>query len=340
MSDTYFRLFASCVPVKGAARSIICDTQRGQYRFIPNELFTILTEELNQPVATLTSSYGEENRTVIEEYFQYLEAEEFGFRCDAAELAHFPAIAWRWDHPSLVHHAIIDADAQSEHPYENIFEQLEDLGCKHLQLRIYEERPLSYIETVLQLLEKRRIISVEIILPFAAFTTEEALAALITRYPRIQGFVVHTAPHNQMAVVHPSGMGHIIFTQQAITNHSHCGIIQPGYFAINANAFAEAQQLNSCLNRKISIDNAGNICNCPSLPKTYGHVSTQLLRDVVQQEMFRRLWQVTKDQVSICRDCEFRYICTDCRAFVQDVHDPLSKPAKCKYDPYTATWQD
>jgi len=39
------------------------------------------------------------------------------------------------------------------------------------------------------------------------------------------------------------------------------------------------------------------------------------------------------------KDCEFRYICTDCRVFIQEDTDILSKPLKCKYNPYEATWE-
>ena len=37
-----FKLFANCIPVKGINRSTICDLQRGNYDFIPNDLYEIL----------------------------------------------------------------------------------------------------------------------------------------------------------------------------------------------------------------------------------------------------------------------------------------------------------
>jgi hypothetical protein len=47
---------------------------------------------------------------------------------------------------------------------------------------------------------------------------------------------------------------------------------------------------------------------------------------------------VRKDDIEVCKDCEFRYICTDCRIFKNDSNDIYSKPKKCNYDPYTNTW--
>ena len=45
-------------------------------------------------------------------------------------------------------------------------------------------------------------------------------------------------------------------------------------------------------------------------------------------------------KIHVCKDCEFRYICTDCRAYIEDPNDILSKPLKCGYNPYTAEWSE
>jgi len=42
----------------------------------------------------------------------------------------------------------------------------------------------------------------------------------------------------------------------------------------------------------------------------------------------------------VCQDCEFRHICTDCRAFIKDSNNIYSQPAKCGYNPYIAKWQN
>ena len=55
---------------------------------------------------------------------------------------------------------------------------------------------------------------------------------------------------------------------------------------------------------------------------------------------FKKVWSVNKDQIKICRDCEFRYMCSDCRAYTEDPKDIYSKPLKCGYDPYTNKGED
>jgi radical SAM protein with 4Fe4S-binding SPASM domain len=52
---------------------------------------------------------------------------------------------------------------------------------------------------------------------------------------------------------------------------------------------------------------------------------------------FQRFWRISKDHMEICRQCEFRYVCTDCRAYLEsDVS--RGKPARCSYDPSTGRW--
>ena len=47
-----------------------------------------------------------------------------------------------------------------------------------------------------------------------------------------------------------------------------------------------------------------------------------------------------KDAIKICQDCEFRHICTDCRAYLDNPKDLYSHPAKCTYNPYQAKWKN
>ena len=62
----------------------------------------------------------------------------------------------------------------------------------------------------------------------------------------------------------------IIYIKYKINNESHCGVIRPYYFASNIEIFLEAQNYNTCLNRKISIDSMGLIKNCPSMTQSFG----------------------------------------------------------------------
>jgi radical SAM protein with 4Fe4S-binding SPASM domain len=76
------------------------------------------------------------------------------------------------------------------------------------------------------------------------------------------------------------------------------------------------------------------------LPQSYGNIATTSLQETLLQQNFKDLWYINKDQIKVCQDCEFRYLCTDCRAFITTPEDKFSKPSKCTYNPYTGEWQN
>jgi SPASM domain peptide maturase of grasp-with-spasm system len=84
----------------------------------------------------------------------------------------------------------------------------------------------------------------------------------------------------------------------------------------------------------------GDIKNCPSIKNVYGNLNNTELSEVILNQDFMKLWYLNKDSVNKCKDCEFRYFCYDCRAYLQDPEDIYSKPLKCGYDPHTNKWEE
>ena len=74
--------------------------------------------------------------------------------------------------------------------------------------------------------------------------------------------------------------------------------------------------------------------------QSYGHIMSDSLKNVASNDDFRKIWGLSKDGIEVCSDCEFRYICVDCRAYVENSDTDNSKPAKCNYDPYSGSWSD
>lgn len=125
-----------------------------------------------------------------------------------------------------------------------------------------------------------------------------------------------------------------------IVNEKHCGIINDEYFYSNIKLFSESQHHNTCLNKKIAIDKNGNIKNCPSMSENFGNIKDTSLSEALNKNNFKKYWNITKDQIEICKDCEFRHICTDCRAYIEEPDNQYSKPLKCGYNPYTNEWSE
>lgn len=335
----YFVLFANCMPVKGITRSLICDLQRNQYWFIPEGLYDILTEDLKKrkSVSSIKIKYKNKFDEVIDEYFEFLVSNELGFFTTQEELDNFPLLNLEWDEPSLITNSIIDFNSFSKHNTSKIFDELEELGCKFIQLRFFNEVSIEQIDSILKQLKLHRIISVELILPYQNNEISDSIIENVLKHPRVNQIVFHGSFKNSNEIKNDLK---IINVTSIIESESHCGIISSKYFTLNIKTFTESQNYNTCLNRKISIDVNGLIKNCPSLSKSFGCIEENSLNTVVKSEDFKKLWQINKDEIDVCKICEFRYICTDCRAYLENPKNIYSKPLKCGYDPVTCTWED
>ncbi|HET7818204.1 MAG TPA: grasp-with-spasm system SPASM domain peptide maturase [Bacteroidia bacterium] len=327
----YIKLYACCIPVKGMVRSLICDIQRGETYFIPNALYEVLTVCRTLPIAAIHKKV--ENKKILNEYFEYLIKNELAFYTEKP--SSFPDIALSFNTASRITNSIIDFDTNSRYNVSTIFNQLEQLGANAVQIRFFVKVNSMLLKKILMHTDKSRFRAIELVLPYQK---NHNIENIIKAHPRISLIIRYNADENQH--IEYSKSCNIILTKQHINNVRSCGKISSNYFSNNISSFTEALNHNSCLNRKISIDANGEIKNCPSMQESYGNIKDTTLEQALNKKGFKKYWNLTKDKINVCKDCEFRYICTDCRAYVEDPNDIYSKPLKCGYDPYTAKWEE
>jgi SPASM domain peptide maturase of grasp-with-spasm system len=330
----FFNLFACCIPVKGATQSILCDLQRDTFVPIPNTLFFILSKYKNKSIGSIKSMFNNENDESIDEYFNMLVENNYGFFGD--EPARFPAIDFSNEiEPDFISNAIVDYAPHLTHDLKKIADDLSALYCEALELRFFYSMDIDRLYKILDEVKLSTLRSVEVVIGDDTSLTIDNIILLHQAHPRLRKITIHSSAQDRM-MEHIEIM--IIYTTQAITSEKCCGVVSPWYFISNTQTFIEATKYNSCLNRKIAIDKDGNIKNCPSMNLTFGNAAKDSLSSIVDNPEFKSIWKITKDQVEVCRDCEFRYICQDCRAYKKTEANPLSKPLKCNYDPYTGQW--
>lgn len=339
MNQYNFILFADCIPVKGYGRSIICDTKNNNYHIIPNGLYDILDLYNGKKVEEIKNDYEHQYDEIIDEYFQFLKDNRLIFFNSNPEL--FPKMSTVWITPSIITNVIIDYD-ENFHDFENLITQFDKLKCSYIQLRFYKKISLDYINSIVKTLEKTksRIVSIDFILPFYENFNLEELNILLSENTRIHSIIIYNSPYDKSNKPLNQKMGYVMLVKRNIINEKHCGLINDEYFYSNIKLFSESQHYNTCLNKKISIDKDGNIKNCPSMAQSFGNIKETTLEEALNHPDFKKYWNITKDQIEVCKDCEFRHICTDCRAYIEDPDNQYSKPLKCGYNPYTNVWEE
>ena len=335
-----FKLFGHCIPVKGVNRSVICDLQRKSFEFIPNILFEILTNHEGKTINQIEDIYGKENAQVINEYFTFLMEKEFIFFCDREEISFFPKMNLEWSSPVEITNAIIDFNKNtSTHLYmSRIANELDILGCTVLELRFFDEVQMNILADILEHFSNHRVRMINLIIKYDS-DLMESISELCFKFQRVNFVYVHSAPKESSELLSTS-YTYVTYIEKVLAGHECCGVISPIHFRSNIQNFTENLQFNSCLNRKIGIDVKGNIKNCPSSRTSYGNIKDATLIKVIENKTFKSYWGINKDQIDVCKLCEFRYICSDCRVYIENENDIYSKPAKCNYDPYTNVWKE
>lgn len=336
----YILLFQNCLSVKGYRRSAIYDLYKNDYYLIPNALHFMLLESKTLSIDEIKSKYGSEKVTYIDEYIQFILENNLGHLVNKEELHMFPSLNLEWDYPSVITNAIIDIGSWCNDFLDKTLVELQQLLCSNLQIRCYNEQTTAFWETLLNKGALKEFKCIEIIMKFhSSLLSEEFWRNHFHSNPAIHNIQVHSTPSQYIPNTLPL-FGKVYFYEQAVNDESDCGCINAKYFHVSMELFTESINYNSCLNRKISIDKLGEIKNCPSIKSSFGHVSKISLADALLQPNFKDKWLINKDQIRVCSDCEFRYMCTDCRVYITDNEDSFSKPAKCGYDPYTAQWHN
>lgn len=328
-------MFSNCIPVKGARRSIICDLSRNTFEFIPNSMYDFISKHNGQIILEIKSMYSDSDLVILDEYIGFLLDKEFALLCEPEEVKLFPEISTEWDFPALITNGVIDINENSRHNFEDILMQYEGLGCRHILIRSFVSKPISFWNDTLSHLVRSSFKSVEIVCKFSDEYTHSNITDFTHLNKRVRSIILSSSNENSCNVINGCN---VTMTTKEITSNAHCGFISPKYFVVDNNLFFESLSHNNCLNRKLSIDVDGTIKNCPSLIDNYGNTTNTKLADVLTKSDFRACWSITKDMIEACRVCEFRYICTDCRAFFSGKEGSFSKPVKCSYDPFSATW--
>lgn len=113
--------------------------------------------------------------------------------------------------------------------------------------------------------------------------------------------------------------------------HHHCAKCSEDGFVIPG----------TCWNGKVAITPSGDVIPCVfARDLVVGNVLKSGLEDILSSRELKDLWKITLDDVEVCRDCEYRYACFDCRALPYSItKNLLARLPACAYNPYTGQWK-
>lgn len=93
---------------------------------------------------------------------------------------------------------------------------------------------------------------------------------------------------------------------------------------------------NSCFQGKLNITFDGYVLPCIMCSQNEKDLSLKnySLDTILNQYFISKYWNLSKDYIDICQDCEYRYICADCRPLAKSLYSR----GECAYNPYLGKW--
>lgn len=338
--NSFLIIFEHCIPVKGSKYCVIQDNQRGKIVRIPSLLYEFMLQANRQPMEEIQA--WPVYREHLNEFIEFLIKEEYAFFTDTPE--RFRTVESGFEYPEMINNIIIDYSPRYEHQFDQIVQDIGELGCKHLQLRFFDNFTYIFLYSALNKLLSTRLISIEVILKFQPGIHVEMINSIVEEFPLVRKFQVFNVEESYLKILRETGArfyNGTLFRKENIHNEKSCGVIGEHTFSINLYSFALSQNYNNCLYKKIAVDTQGNIKNCPSASTILGNVKEDSIASVVRENLkIRDLWSITKESVKGCNTCEYRYACSDCRVYLETPEDIYSKPLKCGYDPDKGSWEE
>lgn len=146
-------------------------------------------------------------------------------------------------------------------------------------------------------------------------------------------------PLKRFDIVRPIGRGenNEIFSEKLV----HWSLKKSPIFPkLPKEEFIKRRHGHSCWWGNIAVTYNGLVLPCiMSREEVCGDIKLQSLAEILESSSLGRFWELSKDNIEVCRDCEYRYVCLDCRPLSKGGDGDLcTKVKNCLYNPYEGKW--
>ncbi len=118
--------------------------------------------------------------------------------------------------------------------------------------------------------------------------------------------------------------------------------LKPDFSPVTVSRLERTMFNNICWGEQICVMPNGDITPCEmEFENIEGNITHNSLAEILLGEGGDFSQKLNKDKIDICKDCEYRYACWECRAMAHQLDiKKFSKPLTCTYDPYTGEWKN
>lgn len=339
--NDFLVIYSDVIVSEGAVKMTMIDPSRDKVFELPKSFFQLIYDLKRNSILKTQLMY-EEN---FDSFIKFILENDLGMITSNPQ--QFPEIEMSFSSPEYINNAILDFYPTTNYKaYSERLKKLDNLGCKFYEFRMYLPLKLNILESILENIQFNSIKSININGIHSLLSDARDYIGILKRYPVVKNIFIFNSDSNFRINDEEIMEDQRLYFLTDQLENKNCGKISfSNLFIRSTEQIVENITHNSCLHKKIAIDKDGNIKNCPAMPESFGNIKDITLEKAINHKDFKKYWNLTKDEIEVCNDCEFRYICTDCRAYTERTHKnkkglDISKPLKCGYNPYKGEWEE
>ncbi|QNK62321.1 hypothetical protein H7F33_17525 [Pedobacter sp. PAMC26386] len=303
--NDYLKLYAHNIAVKGSEQSAIYNLQEQKITLIPNILYELILTLESQPVKVIRDQYNEENMIFFDRYVEFILEKDLGFL--TREPNSFPLLDQVWDSPGIINNAILEYDFKG-YDMLKVVEELNLLGCRHLELRLsfHEARNIQAVQGILSLFNNKVFKSITILIAYHDMLSLELIESIYQGCSKITHIIVYNynKPEKVCSVIE-----NIKFLRQDLSATVFNSTFPSDKYFVNRLFFMESLYYNVFYNKKVTVNRLGEIKNHLSLKETFGNINDISIKAVLDSTRFKELWGASNDKIEGIKDSALRY-CT------------------------------
>jgi len=297
--------------IKGYLRTAIYDLPRKEYDFMPNEVYNQLKKIENHEKDLIYKICSEDELN----WLNFLLKKEYVFFVPSSFKNNFPKIDFEWKTSSLITNAVVDIDHLQK---EFVFKFLENLNCKHIALNFSFGMNFKKLKFFYETnLSKLTFNSISFFFPIGSVSEKD-----FSNYISIANNI------------------HIV---DFLPKRDKSDVFVP-QFVLGINSFSESLEHNLYFNRKIRVSSNNGVFNGLEGDINYNKSNSLNSEDdlikIINESEISKLWNVKKDDIDVCKDCEFRYMCIDNRILENRYVNSYYSLKECSYNPYISKWSN
>jgi len=336
--DKFLLLFTDCKIVDGYVNSAIFDFSRQENSNLIPKSYSDFIEKCK--VSSISDIFktlkNKDEKVIVNDYIQFTIENEFGFMCNKEIKNNFTDLLKNPNSPEYIDNCILELSGFDIQKMKKIVEIFEVLMLSSLEIRITTIK-LNELSEFLNLFSVSIINSIQIHIEKIedSFNMKKILDIKNTN-KRIKRISIYD---NKILI--ENSENNIYFETISLENTLNKPTIITKI--INISHYLESLSKNTYFNKKIFIDKQGNIKSAPELNAfSYNIEDIKKPNDVfkILDENFKYYWNISKNKIHVCKDCEFRNVCFDNRIPNKSVDNMFYLEEECSYNPYIGKYRD